>query len=522
MEDNIKKGKTAIIIGAGPAGLTTAYELLLRTDIKPIILEKSEVVGGLAKTINYKGNRMDIGPHRFFSKSDRVMNWWLNILPLQGIEGVHPDDIEITYQNKKRKIHLSANGPDPRNGDKVMLIKDRFTRIFYLHRFFSYPVALGMEMILNLGLVRIAKILFSYLKVRLFPIKKEKSLEDFMINRFGNELYTTFFRDYTEKVWGVPCSEIKPEWGAQRIKGLSVTKVFIHSVKKIMGMDNSNSDAHITEHFLYPKLGTGQMWEEVAKIILDKGGEIHFNQNVTAIHTSEKTITSVNTSLSSTEHTFAGDYFFSTMPVKHLMEAFGNVVPQNVSEVAQGLIYRDFISVGLLLKDLKYKNKDGKSLIGDNWIYIQEPNVKLGRIVVYNNFSPYMVLDANTVWMGLDYFCDEGDALWTMSDDAMKAFATKELELLGFIDAEDVLDAVIIKEKKSYPAYFGTYDRFEEIRKYTDTFANLFLIGRNGMHQYNNQDHSMLCAMTAVDNILSGIEGKKNIWSVNAEQDYHG
>jgi len=526
MEENVKGNKTAIIIGAGPAGLTAAYELLMRTDIKPIILEKSNCVGGLAKTINYKGNRIDIGPHRFFSKSDRVMNWWLKILPLQGIEGVHPDDIEISYQNKKRKIHLSPTGPDPRKEDKVMLIKDRFTRIFYLHSFFSYPVSLGMEMIRNLGLARITKILMSYIKIRLFPIKKEESLEDFMINRFGRELYSTFFKDYTEKVWGVPCTQIKPEWGAQRIKGLSITKVFIHALKKIVGIDNSKSDTHITEHFLYPKLGTGQMWEEVAKIITVKGGEIHFNKNVEFICSDKNTITSVKTTDSSQSspmnESFSGDYFFSTMPVKHLIKAMGNDVPTNVKEVSDGLIYRDFISVGLLLNKLKYKNEDGKSLISDNWIYVQEPDVKLGRIVVYNNFSQYMVKDSTKVWLGLDYFCDEGDALWNKSDYEMRTFATKELQQLGFIDSSDVLDSIIIKEKKSYPAYFGTYDRFEEIRKYTDSFENLFLIGRNGMHKYNNQDHSMLCAMTAVDNIIAGIEDKSNIWNVNAEQDYHG
>ncbi len=526
MEDIKGKKKTAIIIGAGPAGLTAAYELLMRTDIMPIILEKSSVVGGLAKTINYKGNRIDIGPHRFFSKSDRVMNWWLNILPLQGIEGINQNDIEISYQNNKRKIPLSATGPDPLTEDKVLLIKDRFTRIFYLHSFFSYPVSLGMEMIRNLGLVRISKILWSYLLVKLFPISKESSLQDFLINRFGKELYVTFFKDYTEKVWGVPCDQIKPEWGAQRIKGLSVTKVFIHALKKIIGINNSTSDEHITEHFLYPKLGTGQMWDEVASIILAKGGAIHFNKNVTSIIASGNNITSIKatddgTSDNAEEIIYDGDYFFSTMPVKQLIAAMQDV-PANVSEVAGGLIYRDFISVGLLLNKLNYKNSDGKSLIADNWIYVQEPNVMLGRIVVYNNFSPYMLHDTSKVWLGLDYFCDEGDALWNKSDEDMRAFATAELQQLGFIDASDVLDAIIIKEKKSYPAYFGTYDRFEEIKTFTDAFQNLFLIGRNGMHKYNNQDHSMLCAMTAVDNIIADITTKENVWNVNAEQDYHG
>ena len=503
------KSEIAIIIGAGPAGLTAAYELLLRTNIKPIILEKSSCVGGLAKTINYKENRIDIGPHRFFSKSDRVMDWWLNIMPLQGVDSNYPDAIEISYQNKKRKINLSHNGPDPGKVNNVILIKDRFTRIFYLKRFFHYPVSLNMEMIRNLGLVRIFKILFSYLKIKIAPIKKELSLEDYIINRFGRELYNTFFKDYTEKVWGVPCNQIKPEWGIQRIKGLSVTKVFIHALKKIFFL-NHNPETALTEHFLYPKLGTGQMWEEVAKIIIEKGGEIHFNQNVVGITAENNSIASVAVN----DSIYKGDYFFSTMPVKHLIKSMGKDVPENVKEVAQGLIYRDFISVGLLLDKIKYK-------VPDNWIYIQEPDVKLGRLVIYNNFSPYMLADTSKVWVGLDYFCDEDDFLWMKSDEEMKAFAIKELASLGFIDSSDVLDSIVIKEEKSYPAYFGSYDRFDEIRKFTDSFHNLFLIGRNGMHKYNNQDHSMLCAMTAVDNIIAGRGDKNNIWNVNAEQDYH-
>lgn len=501
--------KVAIIIGAGPAGLTAAYELLMRSDIKPIILERSNAIGGLAKTIDYKGYKMDIGPHRFFSKSDRVMNWWLNILPLQGTGNKSENAIEITYQNNNKQIRLSDSGPNPDEVDKVMLVKDRFTRIFYLKRFFNYPVSLGMEMVRNLGMMRIIKILWSYVKIKMAPIRDEHSLEDFMINRFGRELYTTFFKDYTEKVWGIACNRIKPEWGAQRIKGLSITKVFAYAIKKILGLHNADS----VEHFLYPKLGTGQLWEEVAKIIIEKGGELHFNQEVRNIKTDNNQITSVQTQ----DLTFSGDYFISTMPVKELIHAMESKPPKNVVEVADGLIYRDYISVGLLLKKLNYQSAKTKGLIQDNWIYIQEPDVKLGRIVIYNNFSLAMLADSSKVWLGLDYFCDEGDMLWQKTDAEMKTFGIEELIRLGFIHPTDVLDSVIIKEKKSYPAYFGTYDRFSEIREFTDTLTNLFLIGRNGMHQYNNQDHSMLCAMAAIDAILAGTTSKDSIWAVKAE-----
>ena len=516
----------AIIIGAGPAGLTAAYELLNRTEIKPIIFEMSSDIGGISKTINYKGNRIDLGGHRFFSKSDRVMRWWINIMPLQGAPS--KDDLIL-----KREIPLSKelNAPDPEKNDNVMLVRSRLSRILFLRKFFNYPISLDLNTFLNLGFIRIIKIALSYIKVQLFPIKEEKSLEDFFINRFGKELYLTFFKDYTKKVWGVDCTQIKPEWGAQRVKGLSITKAIIHALKNLMSKDSSiyqkRMETSLIEQFMYPKYGPGHMWEKVAKIIEEKGGLIFTNHTVISLKTKDNKIIEVmvKDEIKRKIKTLKADYFFSSMPVKDLILAMGNIVPKEVLKIAEGLVYRDFITVGLLLKRLKVKNttkrKTINNIIPDNWIYVQERDVKLGRIQVFNNWSPYVVKDPNKIWIGLEYFCNEGDELWSKTDDELAKFAIDELIKIDFIDKDDVLDHTVIRMKKTYPAYFGSYDKFHIIRNFTDKFENLFLIGRNGMHRYNNQDHSMLTAMTAVDNIINNIKTKDNIWAVNAEEEYH-
>lgn len=516
--------RTAIIIGAGPAGLTAAYELLHKTDIKPVIFEMSSDIGGISKTVNYKGNRIDIGGHRFFSKSDRVMQWWQNILPLQGVPS--RDDIIL-----KRNIPLSQKGPDPEKTDRVMLIRRRLSRIFFLRRFFNYPVSLNLNTFLNLGMVRAIKIFLSYVKVRLFPIKHEKSLEDFFINRFGKELYLTFFKNYTEKVWGVPCSRIKPEWGAQRIKGLSIAKTFKHAIKEILSKDKSLSqkgiETSLITQFMYPKFGPGQLWEEVAWIVKQKGGEIYRKHRIIGLnyHDSRIVEAEIEDCSSGEVKTVEGDYFFSSMPVKDLIQAFKKNVPEEVRQVADGLIYRDFMTVGLLLRKLKIKNetkiKTINKIIPDNWIYVQERDVKLSRIQIFNNWSPYMVKDENTVWIGLEYCCTEGDELWNKPDDDLTKFAIDELAKIEIIEKGDVLDSTVIRMKKTYPAYFGAYERFHIIREFVDNFENLFLIGRNGMHRYNNMDHSMLTAIVAVENIIKGITTKNNIWAVNAEEEYH-
>jgi len=518
--------KTAIIIGAGPAGLTAAYELLDKTDIKPIIYEMSNEIGGISRTVKYKGYRMDIGGHRFFSKSDVVMNWWLKFMPM---ETVNQQEITITYQNQQRNIQKSAKQFAPEQTNLVMLVRNRKSRIYFLRKFFDYPITLSKNTLVNLGFFRTLKILFSYLYIRAFPIKREKNLEQFFINRFGKVLYKTFFKSYTEKVWGVPCSEISAEWGAQRVKGFSIAKAIQHIIKNICGF-NSRSIAQkdvetsLIERFLYPKYGPGQLWEEVAEQIKARGGEIHLNTGIHKLFSDKNKITAVEISNSLTQEIeqIEGDFFISTMPVKELIRGLQANVPSQVRAVSEGLVYRDFITVGLLVDKLAIRDKKkGEKLIQDNWIYVQEPDVLLGRIQIFNNWSPYLVEDPSKVWLGLEYFCYESDHLWQMADDQFADFAIDELEKIGFIRKVDVLDRTTIRVPKTYPAYFGTYPEFDTLKSYINQFENLYLVGRNGMHRYNNQDHSMLTAMAAVENIKNGITDKSEIWAINTEQEYH-
>jgi protoporphyrinogen oxidase len=524
-------GKTAIIIGAGPAGLTAAYELVTKTDIKPIIIEKTNDMGGLSKTVVHNGNRMDIGGHRFFSKSDIVMKWWQNILPLQGSGS--KDDIRenISYQHKHNSIVLPASGPHPEKLDEVMLIRKRLSRIFFLRKFFDYPITLNKKTITNLGFIRITKIAATYLWIKIFPAKNIKTLEDFFVSRFGTALYKTFFKDYTEKVWGVPCTEIPSDWGAQRVKQLSVSKALAHAVNSIFLKDETigqkNEHTSLIEQFMYPKLGPGQMWETVARIVEKKGGIIIKNCAVTGIDITDGQVCGLSyfDGTANLNGVIKGDYYFSTMPVKDLITAMGNNVPGVVRKIAQNLQYRDFITVGLLLNQLKIKNETSISGISapvrDNWIYIQEKDVKIGRLQIYNNWSPYMVADTGKTWIGLEYFCNEGDELWQMNDADFIQFAIDELHKIEIIDRDEVIDKTIIRMPKTYPAYFGSYSQFDVVSDFTDGLENLFLIGRNGMHKYNNQDHSMLTAMAAVNNIITGKKTKENIWEINTDDDFH-
>jgi protoporphyrinogen oxidase len=495
----------AIIIGAGPAGLTAAYELLTRSDVHPIVIERFDYLGGISRTVRYKGNRMDIGGHRFFSKSARVMNWWLEQLPQ-----------ETPGQSERE--------------DEVMLVRGRKSRIYFLRKFFDYPIQLSKATLSNLGPARTLRIGFSYLRSVLFPIRKVENLEQFFINRFGRELYRTFFKSYTEKVWGVPCSKISAEWGAQRIKGLSIRKALAHFLKQSGqsgDIAQKGTETSLIEQFLYPKFGPGQMWEKIAARVQEMGGEIIANFNVTSVEMKDGRVVAVSGQASDgSQRRFTGDYFFSTTSVKELVQAMvdGNSgVPENVREVAAKLEYRDFIAVGLLVDKLKVREPGAKAgqLVSDNWIYIQEPDVLVGRLQVFNNWSPFLVADRSKVWLGAEYFCYEGDELWTRSEESMAKLAADELAKIGIIERQDVRDAVVVRMAKTYPAYFGLYDRFQEVRDYVDAIPNLYLVGRNGMHKYNNQDHSMLTAMTAVDNMIAGRCDKQNIWEVNTEQDYH-
>ncbi len=526
--------KTAIIIGAGPAGLTAAYELLEKTNIMPIVFEASGDIGGISKTIRYKGNRIDIGGHRFFSKSDKVMDWWDKILPIQKMtEGDEP--LTMKYRGKTRSLQTKSEGPDPDAVDKVMLVRKRLSRIYYLRSFFNYPVSLNMQTVANLGPVRMVRIGASYVKIRLFPIKNEQSLEDFFINRFGKELYLTFFKDYTEKLWGIPCNKISADWGAQRIKGLSVSKAFAHAIKAALprtradaqDINQKSTETSLIEYFLYPKFGPGQMWETVAKIIQSKKGVIHHHQEAVGWVVKGNKVTGVKIKDTKTGKvtTHHADYYFSTMPMKDLVAGIeGATVPANVKEVANGLVYRDFMTVGLLLDELKIKpedSNDANQLVADTWIYIQERDVKVGRLQIFNNWSPFMLEDPSKVWVGMEYFVNEGDELWNMPDKKFAKFAIDELDKIDIIEKSKVVDSVVIRMKKTYPAYFGTYDRFDELKSYVNKLENLFLIGRNGMHRYNNQDHSMLTAMAAVENIMKDVRTKDNLWSINVEKDYH-
>lgn len=518
--------KKAIIIGAGPAGLTAALELVRRTDIKPVILEMDDCVGGIARTVNYKGNRIDIGGHRFFSKSDRVMDWWLGILPL---EHQVKERIEISYHNKTREIDHADEGPDAAQAENVMLVRNRKSRIYYNRQFFDYPISFSWSTFRKLGFGQGVLIGLSYLKSILFPIRNVENLEQFFINRFGKRLYETFFRDYTEKVWGKPCTEIDASWGEQRIKGLSIRKALWHMLKSIVAAPprtvyQKGTETSLIEQFLYPKYGPGHMWRQVLKEIQAGGGEIHFNKKVMELEKRGNSITNVvayDTKMG-LPTSYSGDYFFSTMPVRELVNACLFDVDEEVKRVADGLEYRDFFTIGLLVKQLRVRDdNEVKQRIDDNWIYIQEPDVRIGRLQIFNNWSPYMVKSDARVWMGLEYFCYDTDPIWKMPDRDLVKLGAAELEKIGMIDSADVIDGMVIRMPKTYPAYFGTYDEFHKIIRFTDRFPNLFLIGRNGMHKYNNQDHSMLTAMTAVDNIIAGRRDKSNIWEVNTEQEYH-
>jgi protoporphyrinogen oxidase len=519
-------GKVAVIIGAGPAGLTAAYQLLTQTSIKPIVLEKTELLGGISTTINYKGNRMDIGGHRFFSKSDRVMEWWLQMLPLEELD--RPTQV-IAYHNQVRLLNGGSHAPRADLDDRVMLIRPRKSRIYFQQKFFDYPLRLNQETVLKLGLLKTMRIGLSYFRSLMFPIKPESSLEDFFINRFGRELYKTFFQSYTEKVWGLACNEISAEWGAQRVKGLSIKEALRHSIKRIFGKNQDfsqkNTETSLIERFMYPKYGPGQMWEEVARQIRELGGEILTACEVDKLHVEGSEVRGVRIikKENGTTQYVTADYVFSTMPVKELVRALDTNVPSEILEISDGLLYRDFVTVGLLLKKLTVADNGNEhsELISDNWIYIQEPDVRVGRLQIFNNWSPYLVEDKSKIWVGLEYFCNETDSLWQMTDPELIDLATQEMVRMGFIEKSDVIDANVVRMPKTYPAYFGTYYRFDELRSFLDQFENLFLVGRNGMHKYNNQDHSMLTAMTAVDNIVEGRRDKSNIWDVNTEEEYH-
>jgi len=517
--------KIAIIAGAGPAGLTAAYELLKRSNssIRPMVYEQSGQIGGISKTVNHNGNRIDIGGHRFFSKNGEIMQWWHDITPMQGAPAL--DDRLL---GKERE--LKPGGPDPDTDDRVMLTRDRVSRIFYLRRFFDYPISLKWRTFANMGFGRTIKAGCGYIRAAMHK-RKEISLEDFYINRFGKPLYSMFFEDYTEKVWGQHPSRLGADWGSQRVKGLSLSGIIKEVVTRPFRSDKSKVETSLIEEFVYPKYGPGQLWECVADDINNIAGEqaVITGQKVTAINigTDRKVVSVDITDNAGNVVTKPCDYFISSMPIAELLPAIKGIeIPDDVMEIATTLPYRDFITVGLLLDKLQIVNETKlrtyANRVPDTWIYIQERDVKIGRLQVFNNWSPYMVKDfENTVWIGLEYFCSEGDELWKMPQDKFIKMAIDELVHIGIINADGVMDAVQIKVRKAYPAYYGSYYSLGKVREFLDSIPNLYCIGRNGQHRYNNMDHSMLTAMAAASNIIDGTASKDNIWAVNTEGEYH-
>ena len=509
------KKKKVVIIGAGPAGLTAGIELLRKSkDYEVTILEASKEIGGISRTVKYKQNRMDIGGHRFFSKDKEVMKFWTDIMPLQGKPSF--DDKKL-----KREKKLSEGGPDPECEDRVMLVRNRVSRIYYLKKFFDYPISMKMETFKNMGLKRTFVAGCSYLKSVVIK-KREDSLENFYINRFGKKLYSMFFEKYTEKLWGRHPSEISADWGSQRVKGLSITAVIKDMFKKVFHINSKKVETSLIEEFIYPKYGPGQLWETVASEFEKLGGVILKEKEVTKINQKDGKIISV---VVNKDEEINGDIFISSMPLKDLVMGM-NDVPSDISRIAEGLPYRDFVTVGVLVKKLNLKNETDIKTLGnivpDCWIYVQDADVKLGRIQIFNNWSPYMVKSPTTnVWLGLEYFCNEGDDFWNMKDRECIDFAIDELVKMGIIERKSVIDAHREKVKKAYPAYFDTYSEIDTLIDYLNKFDNLYCVGRNGQHRYNNMDHSMVTSFETVNNILNNIKDKSNIWSVNTEKEYH-
>ncbi|MBP1535901.1 MAG: NAD(P)/FAD-dependent oxidoreductase [Ruminococcus sp.] len=512
--------KNIVIIGGGPAGLTAAYELLKDNngEFNVTVLEESKVLGGISQTVRYNGNRMDIGGHRFFSKDDRIMKWWSDLMPVQG---------KPAYDDKilGRSKPFVKGGGDPEKEDCVMLVRDRLSRIYYKKAFFDYPVKMNLNTIKNMGFFTTMEAGFSYLYSCVHKLP-EDNLENFYINRFGKVLYSMFFEGYTEKLWGRHPREISADWGAQRVKGLSITAILKDMLSKLMGTkNNSNAETSLIEQYWYPKYGPGQLWEMVGAKVEEMGGKILYGHSVETIKSHSGKITSVvcNTEFGKAE--ISGDVFISSMPVKDLVNGLDSA-DDKIRSLADGLPYRDFVTVGLLVNKLKLKNETNMRTLGnivpDCWIYVQDKGVKLGRIQIFNNWSPYMVKDpVETVWIGLEYFCAEGDKFWNMSEEQCVKFAVKELCKMGVISKDAVLDSHRERVKKAYPAYFDTYKDFDKIQACLDSYENLWCVGRNGQHRYNNMDHSMMTAIKAAEQIKQGTNDRTEIWNVNTEKEYH-
>ena len=458
-----------VVIGGGPAGLTAAYELT-RHKQKPIVLEKGRMVGGIARTENYKGYYFDMGGHRFFTKSEEVNQMWQEVL-----------------------LHEFLKRP-------------RLSRIFYNGKFFAYPLK-PINALLGLGIVESVLIILSYVKWQLFPYKVEETFEQWVTNRFGRRLFQTFFKTYTEKVWGIPCTELKAEWAAQRIKDLSLKSAVLS-----MFFKPKNTIKTLIEQFDYPRRGPGMMWQAVRSQVEERGGRVRMDSDVTAIRRDGCRIRSVVVGCNGHSEEIPGSNFITSMPLTEFIKKLDPPAPPQVLEAAGKLKYRDFLTVCLII------NK--KELFPDNWIYIHDPSVKVGRIQNFKNWSPDMVPDASKTSLGLEYFCNEGDDVWTMSDKDLVQLAAREIDRIGLARYEDVEDGCVFRVPKSYPVYDSDYKKYLQVlRDFVDSLENCRTVGRNGLHRYNNQDHSMLTGMYAVRDLLHG--EKYDLWSVNADKEYH-
>jgi protoporphyrinogen oxidase len=458
-----------VVIGAGPAGLTAAYELV-KWGIQPVVLEKADKVGGLARTESYRGYRFDIGGHRFFTKVEAVQQLWQEML---------------------REDFLKAT---------------RLSRIYYRGRFFSYPLDF-FNALSNLGIVESLLILLSYLKAQLWAYpEEEETFEQWMTNRFGKRLFEMFFRTYTEKVWGIPCHSIQADWAAQRIKGLSLRAAVSNAL-----FDTDNARTLIDE-FHYPFLGAGMMWQRFQEVVEGMGGQVWLGAEVVRLERGGGRVTGVVVKHDGEVHRITGDHYISSMPLAELITRLDPLPPDDVVQAARRLSYRALILVGLIV--------DHANLFPDQWIYIHSPEVKVGRIQNFKNWSPVMVPDSQKTSLGMEYFCTEGDDTWTMSDAELIQLATRELAGLGLAKISDVEDGVVFRQPKAYPVYDRDYrQHLEMIQRFLGTMDNLQTIGRNGMHRYNNQDHSMLTGMLAARN-LSGED--YDLWTANAERSYEG
>ncbi len=469
--DRLEPGQHAVVVGGGPAGLTAAY-MLQQAGAKVTVLEGTDMVGGISQTATYKGYRFDIGGHRFFTKIGPVQKMWEEVL-----------------------------------GDQFIRVP-RLSRIFYDGSFFDYPLK-ARNALSGLGLFRAIAIVLSYAKAQVRPNPVEENFEQWVTNRFGKKLYEIFFKTYTEKVWGIPCTEIRAEWAAQRIQNLSLGKAILNAASMTR---RSTKIKSLIDEFSYPRLGPGQMWELTRDKIVERGGEVVMNTKAKKHLVVDGRVRAiVAEDASGAERTFEGEHFVSSMPVRSLVRSLDPTPPPDIVASGEGLRYRDFLVVALIC--------DAEDLFPDNWIYIHSTGVKVGRIQNFNNWSKAMVPEAGRTCVGMEYFCFEGDGTWTSPDEELIELAKKEIDELGLVNKELIADGTVVRMPKAYPIYDAAYrDHLDKVRTFLDPISNLHLVGRNGLHKYNNQDHSMLTSMMVAWNMQGA---QHDIWAVNTDFEYH-